>query len=77
VPSFCTGSVIAVQFELVDVFTSTHYRGNSLSVFPDAGGLSTTQMAQITGELRQFESIFLNPAGPQYHWQARIFDLFE
>ena len=34
-------------------------------------------MAQITGELRQFESIFLNPAGPQYHWQARIFDLFE
>ena len=66
-----------MQFELVDVFTSTHYRGNSLSVFPDAGGLSTTQMAQITGELRQFESIFLNPAGPQYHWQARIFDLFE
>jgi hypothetical protein len=45
VPSFCTGSVIAVQFELVDVFTSTHYRGNSLSVFPDAGGLSTTQVA--------------------------------
>ena len=70
-------SVVAVQFQLVDVFTSTPYRGNSLSVFPDAGGLSTTQMAQITGELRQFESIFLNPAGPQYHWQARIFDLFE
>ena len=66
-----------MQFELVDVFTSTPYRGNSLSVFPDAGGLSTTQMAQITGELRQFESIFLNPAGPQHHWQAHIFDLFE
>jgi trans-2,3-dihydro-3-hydroxyanthranilate isomerase len=66
-----------VQFELVDVFTSTPYRGNSLTVFPDAGGLSTGQMAQITGELRQFESIFLNPAGPQHHWQARIFDLFE
>ena len=70
-------SVVAVQFQLVDVFTSTPYRGNSLTVFPDAGGLSTTQMAQITGELRQFESIFLNPAGPQHHWQARIFDLFE
>ena len=66
-----------MQFQLVDVFTSTPYRGNSLSVFPDAGGLSTTQMAQITGELRQFESIFLNPAGPQHHWRARIFDLFE
>ena len=66
-----------MQFELVDVFTSTPYRGNSLSVFPDAGGLSTTQMGQITGELRQFESIFLSPSGPQHHWQARIFDLFE
>ena len=66
-----------MQFQLVDVFTSTPYRGNSLSVFPDAGGLSTGQMAQITGELRQFESIFLNLAGPQHHWQAHIFDLFE
>lgn len=66
-----------MQFQLVDVFTSTPYRGNSLSVFPDAGGLSTGQMAQITRELRQFESIFLNPAGPQHHWQAHIFDLFE
>jgi trans-2,3-dihydro-3-hydroxyanthranilate isomerase len=72
-----TGSVIAMQFQLVDVFTSRPYSGNSLSVFPDAGGLSTGQMAQITGELRQFESIFLNLAGPQHHWQARIFDLFE
>lgn len=66
-----------MQFQLVDVFTSTPYRGNSLSVFPDAGGLSAGQMAQITGELRQFESIFLNPAGLQHHWQAHIFDLFE
>jgi PhzF family phenazine biosynthesis protein len=66
-----------MQFQLVDVFTSTAYRGNSLTVFPDAGGLSAGQMAQITGELRQFESIFLNPAGPQHHWHARIFDLVE
>ena len=66
-----------MRFQLVDVFTSTAYRGNSLTVFPDAGGLSAGQMAQITNELRQFESIFLNPAGPQHHWHARIFDLFE
>jgi predicted PhzF superfamily epimerase YddE/YHI9 len=39
-----------MQFQLVDVFTSTPYRGNSLTVFPDAGGLSSTQMAQITGD---------------------------
>ena len=66
-----------MQFELVDVFTSKPYRGNSLTVFPYAAGLSTAQMAQITGELRQFESIFLNQDGPQRHWRARIFDLFE
>src|SRR5262244_3257356 len=71
------GSVVVVQFHLVDVFTSTPYRGNSLTVFPDAGDLSITQMAQITGELRQFESIFLKPTGRQDHWRARIFDLFE
>jgi trans-2,3-dihydro-3-hydroxyanthranilate isomerase len=70
-------NVVVVQFALADVFTSTPYRGNSLTVFPDAGGLHTAQMAQITGELRQFESIFLQPTGQQQHWQTRIFDLFE
>lgn len=66
-----------MQFELVDVFTTTPYSGNSLTVFPDAGDLATAQMARITGELKQFESIFLSPAEPQHHWRARIFDLFE
>jgi trans-2,3-dihydro-3-hydroxyanthranilate isomerase len=68
---------MTVQFQLVDVFTSAPYRGNSLGVFTDADGLSAGQMAQITAELRQFECIFLNPAGPQHHWRARIFDLVE
>ena len=66
-----------MQFQLVDVFASTPYRGNSLTVFPDAGELNAAQMAAITGELKQFESIFLNPNGVQHHWRARIFDLFE
>jgi PhzF family phenazine biosynthesis protein len=66
-----------MEFELVDVFTPTPYRGNSLTVFPDAGGLTGAQMAQITGEMRQFESIFLTSADPQHRWRARIFDLFE
>jgi trans-2,3-dihydro-3-hydroxyanthranilate isomerase len=66
-----------VQFQLVDVFASTAYRGNSLTVFPDAGELNAAQMAAITGELKQFESIFLNPIGAPNHWRARIFDLFE
>ncbi len=66
-----------MDFELVDVFTSTPYRGNSLTVFPDSGELSTAQMARITGELRQFESIFLRPSAKENSWQARIFDLFD
>jgi PhzF family phenazine biosynthesis protein len=66
-----------VQFQLVDVFASTAYRGNSLTVFPDAGELNAAQMAAITGELKQFESIFLNPSGAPHHWRAHIFDLFE
>ena len=66
-----------MRFQLADVFTTTPYRGNSLTVFPDAGDLTTTQMAQITGEMRQFESIFLNPTELQHHWQVHIFDLFE
>jgi len=44
-----------MHYQLVDVFTSTPYRGNSLTVFSDAGDLSTVQMARITAELRQFE----------------------
>jgi len=70
------GNVAAVEFELVDVFTSTPYRGNSLTVFPDSAELNTAQMARITGELRQFESIFLSPSESPNCWQARIFDLF-
>lgn len=66
-----------MQFELVDVFTATPYGGNSLPVFLQSGDLSTAQMARITAELRQFESIFLNPSQRHHHWRARIFDLVE
>lgn len=59
----------------VDVFGSQPYSGNSLAVFPEAAGLSGAQMAQITKELRHFESIFLVREGRA--WAARIFDLLE
>lgn len=65
-----------MQFELVDVFTSAPYAGNGLCVFPDAAGLDARQMARITAELKQFESIFLEPTATQDRWRARIFDLF-
>lgn len=62
-----------MRYHHVDVFSSQPYSGNSLAVFPDAGELSGWQMAQITKELRHFESIFLVQDGPV--WSARVFDL--
>ncbi len=61
----------------VDVFSRTSYSGNSLPVFPDAGGLSASQMLRITQELRHFEAIFLEPAAQSNAVRARVFDLFE
>jgi PhzF family phenazine biosynthesis protein len=62
-----------VRYHHVDVFTSRPYSGNSLAVFPEAAGLSGAQMAQITRELRHFESIFLVRENATT-WAARVFD---
>ncbi|MET8860700.1 PhzF family phenazine biosynthesis protein, partial [Streptomyces sp. NPDC004579] len=60
----------------VDVFSGTPFSGNSLTVFPDAAGLSGPQMQRITEEMRHFESIFLQEMnGGGDTWRARVFDL--
>ena len=64
-----------MRYHHVDVFGSRPYSGNSLAVFPEASGLSGAQMAQITKELRHFESIFLVREGGV--WAARVFDLLD
>lgn len=64
-----------LAFVHVDVFSQTPFGGNSLSVFPDARGLSSEQMLRITQEMRHFEAIFLERTDRQV--RARIFDLFE
>jgi len=69
------GSVLAVRYLHVDVFTRQPYSGNSLAVFPDAIGLDGSQMARITRELRHFESVFLEPDADERRWRARVFDL--
>jgi predicted PhzF superfamily epimerase YddE/YHI9 len=45
--------------------------------FPTPAASVQASWRKSQGELRQFESIFLNPTGPQHHWHAHIFDLFE
>lgn len=66
-----------LEYTHVDVFSEHPYRGNSLPVFPDAGGLTAEQMLRITQELRHFEAIFLEPTTQANTVQARVFDLFE
>jgi predicted PhzF superfamily epimerase YddE/YHI9 len=68
-------SVADVRYHHVDVFSRLPYSGNSLAVFPEAGGLSQVQMGQITRELRHFESIFLSRDGDV--WRARVFDMHD
>lgn len=57
------------------MFAARPFSGNSLPVFTDARGLSGAQMLALTQELRQFETIFLEPADGLLV-RARIFDLF-
>ncbi|MET8102589.1 PhzF family phenazine biosynthesis protein [Streptomyces sp. NPDC005236] len=62
----------------VDVFSGLPFSGNSLTVFPEATGLSGSQMQRITEEMRHFESIFLEQKDGRHDaWRARVFDLAE
>jgi PhzF family phenazine biosynthesis protein len=67
---------LPIGFHHVDVFTPRPYSGNSLAVFPDAAGLTGSQMERITKELRHFESIFLERDGERA-CRAWVFDLNE
>ncbi len=70
-------TVRTLDYVHVDVFSPTPFGGNSLPVFPDAGGLTPAEMLTVTRELRHFETIFLAPTGKADTVRARVFDLFE
>lgn len=50
-----------IRFITADVFTDRAFEGNPLAVFPNAEGLSATQMQIIARELNLSESVFLFP----------------
>src|SRR3954471_23530576 len=61
-------------FYTADVFTDHIFGGNQLAVFPDARGLNTAQMQQITREFNLSETVFVfPPQQPQHTRQLRIF----
>ncbi|HEX6543072.1 MAG TPA: PhzF family phenazine biosynthesis protein, partial [Ktedonobacterales bacterium] len=51
-----------LEYRHIDVFSREPLSGNGLTVFPEAGMLSSATMQLVTREMRQFESIFLTPA---------------
>lgn len=62
-------------FETVDVFTTRRFGGNPLAVFPDARGLSDTQMQALAAELNLSETTFvLPPVDPANAARVRIFN---
>ena len=62
------------SFETVDVFTEHRFAGNPLAVFPDARGLSASQMQSLAAELNLSETAFvLPPVNPVHSARVRIF----
>jgi trans-2,3-dihydro-3-hydroxyanthranilate isomerase len=50
------------RYSVVDVFTTEPLAGNALAVFPDASGLSETEMQKIAREINLSETAFVLPA---------------
>lgn len=61
-----------LEYRHVDVFSREPLSGNGLTVFPEAGMLSSATMQLVTREMRQFESIFLTPAADPEPHRARV-----
>jgi trans-2,3-dihydro-3-hydroxyanthranilate isomerase len=63
------------SFVSVDVFTDRRFGGNPLAVFPDAEGLSDSEMQSLAAELNLSETTFvLPPDDPSNSARVRIFN---
>jgi len=63
------------EFVTVDVFTDRRFGGNPLAVFPDAQGLSDTEMQSLATEFNLSETTFVLPPGdPAHTARVRIFN---
>lgn len=56
-----------------DVFTDQPFHGVALPVFPDASGLTDSQMQQVANELSATSTIFLQPTNQEYNRNIRVF----
>ena len=53
-----------MPFMQLDVFTSVPLEGNQLAVFPDARGLTDTEMQALAREMNLSETTFVHPRDP-------------
>jgi trans-2,3-dihydro-3-hydroxyanthranilate isomerase len=61
------------RFVQVDVFTEEAFGGNPLAVFPDAEGLTTSEMQRLAREMNLSETTFvLLPQDESAHFKVRI-----
>jgi trans-2,3-dihydro-3-hydroxyanthranilate isomerase len=65
----------AFRFVTVDVFTDRRFGGNQLAVFPDARGMTESEMQALAAEFNLSETTFvLPPADPHNAARVRIFN---
>lgn len=62
-----------LDYILIDVFTDTPFQGNPLAVFPEAGGLCSTNMQRIARELNLSETVFITATAMPGVFELRIF----
>lgn len=66
-----------MKAKLVDVFAHHPLTGNGLTIFWDYKNLSSELMHNLTREMRQFESIFVECTQAPKGYKARIFTMAE
>ncbi|MGE4292016.1 MAG: PhzF family phenazine biosynthesis protein [Desulfovibrio sp.] len=71
------GALSGLEYRQVDVFAEGPLSGNGLAVFFDCGRLDSAAMQALTREMRQFESIFLQPGSGPDGYRARLFTMEE
>ncbi|UCG43239.1 MAG: PhzF family phenazine biosynthesis protein [candidate division WOR-3 bacterium] len=62
------------EFVICDVFARDRFQGNQLAVFPDAAGLTDTEMQALAREMHFSETTFILADRPgEKGWPVRIF----
>lgn len=65
--------MLRYRFFICDVFTDERFGGNQLAIFPEATGLTDTQMQRLAREFNFSETTFVLPGNSENSIAVRIF----